>query len=68
MLVFEYCIPGGFFRGFRGWTSLRENNMTAKSVNTVVKLRLNLKSAKIKIHELRKLGDCEKNWYTVLNC
>ena len=35
----EYCIPffsQSHFRGFRGWTSLRENNMTAKSRNTLV--------------------------------
>ena len=27
-----------YFRGFRGWSSVRENNMTAKSANTVVKV------------------------------
>ena len=36
-----------YFRGFRVWTFVRENNMTVKSANTVVLLRLNLKSAKI---------------------
>ena len=70
-----YCIPvffrSPYFRGFRGWTSVRQNNMTVKSANTVVQLRLNLKSAKnknpriAKISQTRKLGDREKNGYAV---
>ena len=51
-----------YFRGFRGWPSVRENNMTTVLKALSYNIRENKNPRIVKIVQTRKLGGREKKW------
>ena len=64
-----YCIPGfsrsSYFRGFRGWSSVRVIRNYSSLVKAESRIRENKNPRIAKIAQTRKLGDREKNGITV---